>query len=84
MSAIREGQIPLQRIVTIASLVRETQTNKVLVVCRSHGVAKQYRRGVRSAGGRTGNLRFLIVPEMDATMNGIVVKDYRVSPHHGR
>jgi len=84
VSATRERQIPLQRIVTIASLVRETQTKKVLVCCRSHGVAKQYRRGVRSAGGRTGNLRFLIVPDMPRSMRGIVVKDYRVSPHHGR
>ena len=64
MSAARERQIPLQRIVTIVSVARETHANKILVVCRSHSVAKQYRRGVRSAGGRTGNLRFLIVPEM--------------------
>ena len=64
MSATRERQIPLQRMVTIASVARETHTNKVLVVCRSHAVAKQYRLGVRSAGGRVGNLRFLIVPEM--------------------
>ena len=64
MSATRERQIPLRRIVTIASVARETRTSKVLIVCRSHGVAKQYRRGVRSVGGRVGNLRFLIVPEM--------------------
>jgi hypothetical protein len=64
VSAARERQIPLQRMVTIVSVARKTHANKVLVVCRSHGVAKQYRRGVRSAGGRMGNLRFLIVPEM--------------------
>lgn len=64
MSAARERQIPLRRMVGIIGVARETHANKVLVVCRSHGVAKQYRRGVRSAGGRVGNLRFLIVPEM--------------------
>ena len=64
MSATRERQIPLQRLACFASLAAETRTKRVLVVCRSHGIAKQYRHAIRSAGGRVGNVRFLVVPEM--------------------
>jgi len=64
VSAARERQIPLRRMATIASVARVTHTNNVLVVCRSHGVAKQYRHGVKSAGGRVGNLHFLYLNEM--------------------
>lgn len=64
MNATRERQIPLQRMVTIASLAGKTHTEKVLVVCRSRTVGKQYRRGVKNAGGKVSNLHFLYLNEM--------------------
>ena len=59
MTATSERRIPLQRLAIFASLAAETKRGPVLVVCRSHGVAKQYRRAMRSAGGKVGNLHFL-------------------------
>jgi len=50
--------------VTIASLARVTRAERCLVVCRSRTVAEQYRRGVKSAGGRVGNLHFLYLNEV--------------------
>jgi len=64
VSATRERQIPLQRMVTIASLARVTRAERCLVVCHSRTVAEQYRRGVKSAGGRVGNLHFLYLNEV--------------------
>jgi hypothetical protein len=63
VSATREREIPLERIACIASLARVTRTEKVVVVCRSRTVAKQYRRGVKSAGGKVGNLHFLYLTD---------------------
>jgi len=60
MTATAERQITLQRMVAIARLARVTHTEKVPVVCRSRTVAKQYRRGVKSAGGKVGNLHFVL------------------------
>lgn len=61
MTATAERQITLQRMATIARLARITHTEKVLVVCHSRALAKQYRHGVKSATGKVGNLHFVHV-----------------------
>lgn len=64
MTATAERQIPMQRMATIASLARVTRSEKVLIVFHSRTVDKQYRRGVKGAGGKVGSLHFLYLNEL--------------------
>jgi hypothetical protein len=64
VSATRERQIPLRRMVTIASVARVTHTEPVIVVCMNRAVERQYRRGVRSAGGDVSKLHFMRLNEV--------------------
>ena len=67
------------------TMAAETRKGRVAVICRSHAVAKQYRRGVRAAGGRPCNLFTIVcgdlpngVPEqLRAMIPGMRVVDLR-------
>lgn len=68
MDATRPRMVPARRIAAIVSLARVTRTQRVLVLCRSNGVARQWRRGVKQAGGRPKNLRIIVVPGLSEEM----------------
>lgn len=57
-------QIPLRRLATFPTVATETHEGRVAVVCRSRTVAKQWRKGVRAAGGRPCNLYCIVAGEL--------------------
>lgn len=62
MASSSDRRIPAQRLAQFPSLAAVTRERTVVIVCRNRDVARQYRRGIAAAGGKTENLSFVYIP----------------------
>lgn len=58
-------RVPAERWQAFTSVAAASQTKKVLIVCRSRAVQRQYEAAVARLGGRPENLTFQLLDAED-------------------